>query len=189
MPHVTGGEGETSLGRSLVNQWPSYAGYVVSFLTLGTMWINHHNRFRYISRVDQSLLSLNTLLLMTIAFVPFSTALLADYITGTYSQQVIASAVYTGTLTANAVLFTILWQYAAGGRRLVDDRLSDDDLGGYTRRYRVGLSLYVLAFVLSFVWFPAALVMTAALAGLFLLPEPSRNVRRRETDAEPLSGD
>ena len=100
VPAITG---DDSLGHELLKEWPSYLGYVVSFLTLGTMWINHHNRFRYIARVNQSLLSLNTLLLMTIAFLPFSTALLAEYITGTHSQQVIAIAVYTGTLTANAV--------------------------------------------------------------------------------------
>ena len=77
VPHV--GE-EGTLFESLVHLWPSYLGYATSFLVIGTVWANHHNRFRLIPRSDHILLFLNILFLMCVAFIPFPTALLAEYI-------------------------------------------------------------------------------------------------------------
>ena len=45
VPHV---EGEESLAGALVGLWPSYVGYVISFLQIGVIWANHHNRFRFV---------------------------------------------------------------------------------------------------------------------------------------------
>jgi uncharacterized membrane protein len=46
------GELEGSLGRELLDIWPQYAGYAVSFVTIGIMWVNHHRLIRQIERVD-----------------------------------------------------------------------------------------------------------------------------------------
>ncbi len=73
-PHVEGGG---SLTEALAHLWPSYLGYAISFLVIGTIWANHHNRFRLISRSDHQFLFLNVLFLMCVAFIPFPTALLA----------------------------------------------------------------------------------------------------------------
>src|SRR5919112_4970826 len=113
VPHV---EGTTLLG-ALVEQWPSYLGYVISFLQIGVIWANHHNRFRFIVRSDHILLFLNILFLMCVAFIPFPTALLADYMAGTDEHRTTAVAVYSGTLAVTAVFFTLLWLYATVNRR------------------------------------------------------------------------
>jgi uncharacterized membrane protein len=76
VPHV--GEGE-SLVVALLGLWPSYLGYAVSFLQIGVIWANHHNRFRLLERSDHVLLFLNILFLLCVAFIPFPTALLAEY--------------------------------------------------------------------------------------------------------------
>ena len=77
VPHIQG-EG-TTLSHALLEQWPSYLGYAISFLQIGVIWANHHNRFRFIARSDHILLFLNILFLMCVAFIPFPTALLAEY--------------------------------------------------------------------------------------------------------------
>src|SRR5207249_5147766 len=59
------------LGTYLVDLWPAYLAYAVSFLTIGIMWVNHHLLFDNFARVDRPMLLLNILLLMLIAFVPF----------------------------------------------------------------------------------------------------------------------
>ena len=60
------------------------------------VWANHHNRFTYIVRSDHVFLFLNVLLfLMCVAFIPFPTALLAEYIQS--EERTMAVAVYTGT--------------------------------------------------------------------------------------------
>ena len=68
------------LWRALGTRWPSYLGYVISFLTLGIMWVNHHAIFQYVRRVDRRFLLVNILFLMGIAFLPFPTAVLAEYL-------------------------------------------------------------------------------------------------------------
>src|SRR5919205_946635 len=83
VPHI-GDEAEgTTLFGALVAQWPSYLGYTISFLQIGVIWSNHHNRFSFIERSDHILLFLNILFLMCVAFIPFPTALLAEYLQGT----------------------------------------------------------------------------------------------------------
>src|SRR4030095_778538 len=52
---------EGSLGQQLVDLWPAYVAYAVSFLTIGIMWVNHHAVFRQFARVDRPLLLLNVL--------------------------------------------------------------------------------------------------------------------------------
>ena len=102
VPHV----GEFgSLFEELVHLWPSYLGYAISFLVIGTVWANHHNRFRLISRSDHILLFVNVLFLMCVAFIPFPTALLSEYIRDEAHRT---TAVYSGTLAVTAVFFTLL---------------------------------------------------------------------------------
>ena len=53
--------------------WPVYAAYVTSFLTIGIIWINHHVMIRRLREPDHMILFLNLLLLMSIAVLPFAT--------------------------------------------------------------------------------------------------------------------
>jgi uncharacterized membrane protein len=177
VPHV---EGTESLYGKLLHLWPSYLGYAISFLVIGTVWANHHNRFRLISRSDHILLFVNILFLMCVAFIPFPTALLAEYIREEAHRST-AVAVYSGTLAVTAVFFTLLWLYAAGNYRLVDRSVDPSLLRSMTRRYVLGMLLYILAFALSFVSPAASLALIVILALVFVLPEPdgSRGARRR----------
>ena len=66
------------LGRALLNEWPAYLAYVTSFLTVGSVWIAHHDLFTRLRFIDRGMLRLNLLLLMAAAFLPFPTAVLAQ---------------------------------------------------------------------------------------------------------------
>ena len=185
VPHVVGTE---SLFEKLVELWPSYLGYAISFLVIGTVWANHHNRFRLISRSDHILLFLNIVFLMCVAFIPFPTALLADYLSGTNEHRTTAVAVYSGTLAVTAIFFTILWLYAAGNYRLVDRAVDPHLLRAMTRRYVFGMILYILAFALAFVSLAASLALIVILALIFVLPEPQRPGSSRRTRRPPIRG-
>jgi len=82
---------------------------------------------------------------MCVAFIPFPTALLADYLSGTEEHRSTAVAVYSGTLAVTAVFFTLLWLYVAGNYRLVDRSVDPSLLRAMTRRYLLGTLLYILA--------------------------------------------
>jgi uncharacterized membrane protein len=178
VPHVENEPEGTTLFGSLVGQWPPYLGYVISFLVIGTVWANHHNRFTYIVRSDHVLLFLNTVFLMCVAFIPFPTALLAEYVQ--IEERTTAIAVYAGTLAVTAVFFTLLWLYAANGCRLVDCKLDPTTLRAMTRRYVAGMVLYLIAFAPAFI----SLALIVGLALLFVLPEPRSQFVDPEASAE-----
>ena len=92
-----------------------------------------------------------------------------------------AVAVYSGTLAVNAVMFTLLWLYAAGNYRLIDRNVNPSLLRAMTRRYIFGMILFIAAFVLAFLSPVASLALIVTLVLLFVLPEPggSRVTRRR----------
>ena len=69
--------GATS-ARQLLHLWPSYLAYVTSFVTIGIIWMNHHHTVSLLARIDRTMLFLNLLLLLTVAFLPFPTKLVAQ---------------------------------------------------------------------------------------------------------------
>jgi uncharacterized membrane protein len=184
VPHVVGTE---SLSEKLVELWPSYLGYAISFLVIGTVWANHHNRFRLISRSDHVLLFLNIVFLMCVAFIPFPTALLAEYIREV-EYRTTAVAVYSGTLAVTAVFFTVLWLYVAGNYRLVDRAIDPPLLRAMTRRYVFGMLLYILAFAIAFFSAAASLALIVVLALIFVLPEPEGPRSARRTRGRSVRG-
>jgi uncharacterized membrane protein len=165
VPHVEGGE----LAHALVDEWPSFLGFALSFVTIGIMWMNHHGLFKDIERVDHTLLVLNLLLLMCISFVPFSTAVLAEYLNDP-EGRLTATLLYGGTFTATAIFFNGLWLYASVGRRLIDAHVSDARVRSRTRRYLPGPFLYGLGLPLGLItpWLTIGLYATAS--ALYLLP-------------------
>ena len=141
---------QTGLLQALLNQWPTYLGYVTSFLVITIFWANHHNMFRFIHQVDYPLLVINAFFLMCIAFIPFATAVLTKYITSPTEQHT-AAIVYGATLLLNGILFNTIWWYAMWKRRLVRSDLDAQAVQRITRGYLFGLPFYGLAIVLSLI--------------------------------------
>lgn len=168
VPHLPEGG---SLGHALRDLWPSYFGYAVSFITIGVMWANHHAMFKDIDRQDHTLVVLNLLLLMSISFLPFPTAVLAEYMRDD-DQRLAATLAYGTTLVVIAIAFQLLWLYAARGRRLIDDHVSDARVRSRTVRYIPGFVAYCIGLPLAFVDPWISLGIYAALAIFFLLPIP-----------------
>ncbi|TMM07535.1 MAG: DUF1211 domain-containing protein, partial [Actinobacteria bacterium] len=155
-------------GHELLRIWPSYLGYLTSFLTIGVMWINHHYVFELIARIDRTMLLLNTLLLMLIAFVPFPTAVLAQFVETGGARA--AAVLYGATLTLTAMTYFAWWRYASAGRRLIGDEVPDEVVDDITRAYAPGTLLYGGAALVAFLqpWVSAAAYL--AIAVFYALP-------------------
>ena len=154
--------------HDLLHQWPSYAAYIVSFLTIGTMWVNHHSMFGRIARVDRNLLFLNLILLMGIAFLPFPTALLAAYVRDGGSNAHVAAAVYGITMVGIGLSFTALWARLAGHPELLVPGYTTDQARRTMRRSFFGGTLvYLAAIGVAIVSAPAALAVYGAVACYF----------------------
>jgi uncharacterized membrane protein len=85
------------LAHALLDEWPAYLAYVTSFLTVGSVWIAHHNLFSRLKYVDGPLLRLNMLLLMAAAFLPFPTSVLAGALNSSDRAERTAIAFYGAT--------------------------------------------------------------------------------------------
>jgi uncharacterized membrane protein len=155
------------LAHELVQIWPSYAAYAVSFLTIGIIWVNHHTVMGQIGRVDRLFLFLNVLFLMFVAFIPFPTRLLAVYINSPEARP--ASVAFGVTLTITAILFNLLWRYAATGRRLLRHDADEALVEGIGRSYLPGPFIYLAATLVGFASPLASAGLYAAIAIFYVL--------------------
>src|SRR5919201_4567277 len=73
------GPGHPSLVSQLGHQWPAFAAYLISFFTIGVIWVNHHALVSNIAVINRTLLFLNLLLLAIVVAVPFATRTMATY--------------------------------------------------------------------------------------------------------------
>ena len=96
--------GSGELGHQLLGQWPSYAAYVVTFITIGIIWINHHAAFSRMRGVDQSILLWNLILLLTVSVLPFTTSLMAEYLKEGSGER-LAAAIYGASLLVMGGVF------------------------------------------------------------------------------------
>lgn len=142
------------LVAGLLGLWPSYAAYVASFLYIGTWWMGHHLTGDHLVRADGGYLLLNTIFLMTIAFIPFPTAVLADRMSSGHDAGS-AAAFYALSSLLTTVAMNLLMSYALG-RRLFGSRLPE--IQPYLRWRWVGTVLYALAIPVALAFPTAALV-------------------------------
>jgi uncharacterized membrane protein len=128
------------LGDQLLALGSGYFSYALSFLVIGAFWAAHHRSFRYITGYDGRLITLNTLLLMCVAFLPFPTAVL-----GEYGDMRIAVVLYASTLAAVAFFLLLIWSYACLGRRLVSPHVDPKLVRVYTIRAAATVLLFLLS--------------------------------------------
>ncbi len=133
------------LARALAGFWPKFLTYGISFGLLGVYWVGHHVTFHFIKRTDRTLLWINILFLMCIAFIPFSTALLSQY-----RNEQSALAVYGGSLIVTGLSLYAHWTYATRGNRLVDHDLPPGVVADGTRRILVAPAVYLVSIAVSF---------------------------------------
>jgi uncharacterized membrane protein len=123
-------------------------------------------------RSDHVFMILNGLLLMGVSLVPFTSALLAEYLNQGEGAQ-IATIVYAGVFVGIAVCFNVLWRYAAHKRRLIDPKVPQEWVDAVNRAYRFGPLLYLAAVPLALIHVALGVGLIAALAVFYALPSRS----------------
>ena len=127
-----------SLLNGLVELWPSYLAYAVTFLFIGQVWVNHHVMFDHIRAADRLVLLLNTLLLMVVAFLPFATSVLAEALRDGHDERT-AVVFYGIAFAVTALTFTAVWQYACR-QRLLSEALDAAGATAISRRFQLALA-------------------------------------------------
>jgi uncharacterized membrane protein len=166
---------DETLTHELLELWPKYVTFAVSFLTIGIIWINHHGLFDRIARVDRRTQLFNLLLLLSVSFVPFPTAVLGDYVRDGANGRA-AAVLYGINMLAVGFCFLLLWWHLLQHPEV---RAADFDDGAVRlsiKRTLVGPFAYSAGIVVSLVSAPAALVVYAAIAIYFAVGQISRSV-------------
>lgn len=155
---------DRQLFENLMSIWPKYLSFFISFMVIGNFWIAHHRRYRYIVSYDTRLLLINLLVLMSIAFIPFPTAVLSE------NGNRTATIFYSLSIATTGLLSALLWGYASAENRLLEDRFDT----GIARRNLLSILTVPTIFLISigiafidpdlakFSWIltvPAALIM------------------------------
>jgi uncharacterized membrane protein len=124
--------------HGLAALWPSYLSYAISFLLIGQVWANHHVMFDHIRSADRTVLFLNTLLLMDIAFLPFAASVLAAAFRTGHGQRT-AVVFYGIVFEVAAMLFNVIWGYARHDQRLLATNIDSVGARAIGRRFRLAL--------------------------------------------------
>jgi uncharacterized membrane protein len=170
IPSVT----SKDVGARLVDQWPSYVAYLVSFATIGNAWLNHSVITEYLERADAILLRLNLALLFFVSVLPFPTHMLAEYLPNEGDER-IAVTVYGLNLLAISAFIAIVWHYALWQRLVTKDN-SEDDVRALTRKLDPSLVSYAVVIGLG-LWQPKIAVVLYLVIALFMII-PFRSVLR-----------
>ena len=158
MPEPGSGE----LGHELLAQWPSYAAYVVTFVTIGIIWINHHAAFSRLRAVDHSILIWNLLLLLTVSVLPFTTALMAAYLKEGEGERLAAGIYGASFLLMGAVFVGTNRQILLRRPQLSKEPIPSARARGLLYFAALGQIPYVLAVALAVV----SPYLTLAICGL-----------------------
>ena len=157
---------DQTLLHALARQWPAYFAYLVSFLVIGIIWINHHAMCALARTVDRGTLFINLLLLLTVSVIPFPTRLLATYLTARHADSHIAAAVYAVTMVAMGVAFTLLFRAFTRDARTLHTPIPPSALRSAMRRFSVGGVLYLATIGLAFLN-PIAMLASHALLAVY----------------------
>jgi uncharacterized membrane protein len=171
--------GEHDIGHQLLTLWPYYLAYVLSFVSIGIIWVNHHALFGSIEYADRTLLYLNVALLIPVVFLPFPTELLAKFVRT--DEGTAAAVLYGCTMTLMAVIFNVVWHYVARHRRLLRADVDEREVRGISRSYAAGPIMYGTATLVGLVNAEVSALLYGVIAAVYV--STSLWGRGRETPA------
>jgi uncharacterized membrane protein len=171
------GSGPKLTSGDLLGAWPKYVAYVISFLTIGIMWMNHHTILGHVARVNRTLLVLNLLLLMGVVAIPFPTQLVASHLLQSSGGE--AAVTYGLVMVAISAGFASIWVYVATHAEQLAAPVPREALRQSIPGFTLGGAAYVAGtLVAAFLSAPAAVAIYGLLAVYYLfehLPSPTND--------------
>jgi uncharacterized membrane protein len=178
--------GSGELGHELLKEWPSYVAYIITFVTIGIIWINHHAAFSRLRAVDHSLLMWNLLLLLTVSVLPFTTALMAAYLKEGEGERLAAGIYGASLLVMGAAFVGTNRQILLRRPQLLKEQIAPETARRLLHFAALGQIPYVFAVVLAVVSPYVTLVICGLTAIYYSLPIATRGAGV-QSGAPPVS--
>ena len=162
------GPGHGALTYQLKEHWPAFAAYVISFFTIGIIWVNHHVLVRSITVVNRTLLFLNLVLLLFVVLLPFGTVTAAEYLDVGGFDAKVALALYSAVFLGMSIGFGSIFEWTLHGERVAQPVPADKR---WTARMRFvgGGGVYLIAIIIAFVSAVASFVLIALVAVYYIV--------------------
>jgi uncharacterized membrane protein len=177
------GPGHGPLLRQLADHWPSFVAYLISFFTIGIIWVNHHALMQNVAVVDRTLLYLNLLLLLFVVVIPFTTATMAEYLTSGGQDARVAMALFAASFEGMGLSFGLIFEWTLGDGR-THHPVPKEARWAARRRFSVGAVAYIVAIAVAFISAPAALAVVGLVAAYYIFERtPAANRSRNEPEA------
>jgi len=157
------GPGHGTLAHLLGHQWPGYAAYLISFFTIGIIWVNHHILVSNVVQVTRTLLFLNLVLLLFVVLIPVATGTVADYLGRGGFDAKLAVAVYGIVLAGMSAGFAGIAEWSMGEGRTRTPVPADKRWVARLRFMSGGL-VYLLVIGCAFLSAPVALGLSGLVA-------------------------
>jgi uncharacterized membrane protein len=178
---IAGPGGHKSLALQLGENWPALVAYVISFFTIGIIWVNHHATMVNVRMVSRPLLYLNLLLLFVVVSIPFVTSTMADYLTKGDWDAHVAAALYAGVFELMGLAFAGVFEWILRHDDALHQPMPGEAKNWARLRFYGGQIFYLIAIAVAFVSAPAALIITALVAIYYMFersaPMPARGTR------------
>jgi uncharacterized membrane protein len=151
--------GTGTLLHQLVELWPYYFAFALSFFVILVTWIAHHDVMRLIRATSRPIQLANGCCLAYVTFIPFPTAVLAAHLGG--PEMKTAVTFYCGTFVFGSAAFNLLVETIARsgcGR----PEIADQAVRFIRRGFRITFVIYVAATLIALVAPWVALAMNVA---------------------------
>jgi uncharacterized membrane protein len=145
--------------------WPHYLAYVVSFATIGAIWLAHTAITDRLDHADSTFMRLNLLPLLFVAFLPFPTGFLAEYVNSEQPER-IAILLYGGAVVLLILALTAVRSYASR-EGLMTGAADASDLN-LDRRLLIGLVGYLVLIGIGMI-FPITGVFGFLVLAIFII--------------------
>jgi uncharacterized membrane protein len=142
--------------------------YLISFFTIGIIWVNHHSMMNGVVVVTRSLLYLNLLLLAVVVAIPFATATLADYLRDGWPSANTAAALYAGVFELMSIAFVLVSEWVLRHDEYVRDPIPAAAKTPARLSFYAGQLPYLVGFGLAFVSVWATVIVTATTAVYYI---------------------
>jgi uncharacterized membrane protein len=146
------------LGKYLFSLWPDFFHYVLSFILLSLFWVEHHQQFYYIKKINPKALWINILNLLFVALFPFSTSLMGDY-----TSQSIAAAFFISNLLVIEIFLYLNWMNAISHKELIVSDINENVIVQKKLSYHFFILISLICLVLAFIipeWSTLPFVLT-----------------------------
>ncbi|MFI5185112.1 MAG: TMEM175 family protein [Chitinophagales bacterium] len=144
---------------------PPIFAFVLSFAIILITWVNHHNALKLVNKSSASFIYANGFLLLTVAFLPFPTSLLGEFLLTDHAAP--AVVLYESTMAFQAISWILI------SRTAVKNQLAKNEKSNLATRENgkygyFAFALYSLCTITAF-WFPLTIAIVTTLIWIFWL--------------------